>query len=156
MSNQVIITRYDESGDQTRGYNKCLSAIQCYEEILVTFEQYVCRKWKEALEQAKEPSWWQRNIQEMDKEYLLAYNDDGYGALYWLFKVIEKDTLVDQQMSTWIAMERVAFDGNVDVARHYSAYDNLRNIIRCGSTFLIDDETAKFINVFNKRLTIFQ
>lgn len=155
MTNQVFVTRYDEKGDQTRGYNKCLSAIQAYEEILVAFEQHVCRKWSQAIAQASEPSWWQRNIREMDKECALVYYDEGYAALYWLFKKIERDTLTDQDRSLWISMESVAFDGKVDVARHYRAYDNLRNIIRCGSTFLIDDATAKFINTFNKRLTIF-
>ncbi|QDP66545.1 MAG: hypothetical protein Tp1111DCM1126091_51 [Prokaryotic dsDNA virus sp.] len=153
--NQAIVTRYDDKGEQTRGYNKILTAIQCFEEILIAFEQHTCRKWSQALAQAKEPSWWQRNIREMDKEDVLVYNDDGYYALRWLFKKIERDTLTDQDRSLWISMESVAFDGKVDVARHYRAYDNLRNIIRCGSMFFIDDETARFVNTFNKRLTIF-
>lgn len=153
--NQAIVTRYDDKGEQTRGYNKILSSLQAYEEILIEFERHVCRKRREHLEKAKEPSWWEKNIREMDKEDLLLYYSVSYQALYWLFKEIERDTLTSKNRSKWVAMEDVAFGGKVDVARHYRVYDNLRNIIRCGSMFFIDDETARFVNTFNKRLTIF-
>ena len=89
----------------------------------------------------------------MDKEDLLLIQNDQAWALDHLYRMIVSNTLVND--GNWIFFESIAFDDKVDVAQYYETYDNLRNIIRCGSTFLIDDATSKFINKFNKRLTIF-
>ena len=152
--NQAIVERYDSAtGEQTRGYNKILSSVQVYEEILLDFEKHVCRKYSEALDNCPEPTWWQRTIREMDKEDLLLTQNDQAWALDHLYRMIVSNTLVND--GNWIFFESIAFNGKVDVAQYYETYDNLRNIIRCGSTFLIDDTTAQFINKFNKRLTIF-
>lgn len=153
MSSCAVVKRYDQSGEQTKGFVKLLQSLQNYESALEEFELYVTLGWKKCLEEIDkmQPTTWDRLKNKSMREKFLEGNIEA-NAFKHLDKMV-KNKSYKGRLDTWKQLEQ---DVGVDVANFYVRYSHLRNLIRVGLEFHVDAPMCKFVNVWGSRHSCFR
>ncbi|NIQ04759.1 MAG: hypothetical protein GWO20_03210, partial [Candidatus Korarchaeota archaeon] len=62
MSSYAVVKRYEQSGEQSKGFIKLLQSLQNYESALEEFETYIELGWRKCLEEIEQmqPTTWEK------------------------------------------------------------------------------------------------
>lgn len=154
MSN-AIVHKEDETGYPSRGFAKVLTALQNYEVALEDFRSYLVKAYRKMLSEGKDPNWWE------ELWYGWTTRESKLKSKSLDFRLMSKflnelDSKGFQCLEDNVWEEGLIFLWKVDVASWYKDYDNLRNVIRNGESYLLDDEACKFINHWVTHTSIFK
>tara|TARA_R100000388_G_C7151576_1_gene114819 strand:- start:30 stop:491 length:462 start_codon:yes stop_codon:yes gene_type:complete len=153
MTSYAVVKRYEQSGEQSKGFIKLLQSLQNFESALEEFETYVELGWRKCLEEIDkmQPTTWEK-IKGVDmRQKFLLENPDGF-AFYILDDMV-RDKSYKGRLDGWKQFEKKV---GVDVANWYTRYSHLRNLIRVGLEYSLDAPMAKFVNVWNNRCSCFR
>ena len=153
MSSYAVVKRYEQNGEQSKGFIKLLQSLQNFESALEEFETFIELGWRKCLEEIEkmEPTTWEK-IKGVDmRQKFLLENPEGF-AFYVLDEMV-RDRSYKGRLDSWKQFERKV---GVDVANWYTRYSHLRNLIRVGLEVHLDAPMCKFVNVWGNRYSCFR
>jgi len=144
MNNYSVVSKYDENGKTSDGFRKIISALTNYEnhrESLDTKYRIAVRMYNSTATLSPWCSfWYNRHLERsaQPKTKLEWVSDKLHDWSFWL--TAELFILVDQGYLTEEDARDIYWKEGEDT------YENIRNIIRNGEVFFMNDESCKFIN----------
>lgn len=153
MKGYAIVDRSNEEGKASQGFQKILSAIQKYEAYEDWAEENAC----DALMSVKfTPTKWEKFKWKLrgHKPKLVEAIRVRYGARWDSLRCRVYGTSLKEALVTSGYLTRGdawGLDGDIEFVHQKKEYEALRNIIRNGEQFMLDEDLCKFVNFWNRK-----
>jgi hypothetical protein len=153
MKGYAIVDRNNEEGKASQGFQKILSAIQKYEAYEDWAEENACdalmgvklipTKWENI-------KWKLRGHKPKLVEVVRVRNGARWNSyMGCVLGTSLKEALV---MSGYLTQgDAWGLNGDLEFVHQKKEYESLRNIIRNGEQFMLDEDLCKFVNFWNRK-----